>query len=63
MDKVRCIVCNRPLKDSLSRKIKCGPKCLKILNEARNMYKSKNKKHKRTELVGQINLFEEVKTK
>lgn len=60
MDRVVCIVCNRPLKDSLSRKIKCGPKCLKILNEARNMYKSKNKSHKRIELKGQTNIFEEV---
>ncbi|MBU3145755.1 hypothetical protein [Clostridium sp. CF012] len=59
MDKVICIVCNRPLKDPLSRKIKCGPKCLKILNEAKKMYKSKNKKHKRVELKGQMNLFKE----
>jgi len=58
MDKIVCIVCNRPLKDSLSRKIKCGPKCLKILNEARKMYKSKNKKSKRVEIKGQLNLFE-----
>lgn len=60
MDKVICMVCNRPLKDPLSRKIKCGPKCLKILNEARNMYKSKSKNHKRVEIKGQINIFKEA---
>ncbi|MBX4266595.1 hypothetical protein [Clostridium estertheticum] len=60
MDKVICMVCNRPLKDPISRKIKCGPKCLKILNEARNIYKakSKSKKRKQPEIKGQINLFE-----
>lgn len=59
MDKIVCLVCNRPLKDPLSRKIKCGPHCLKILNEARNIYKAKSKKCKRVELSGQTNLFEE----
>ncbi|MBX4259792.1 hypothetical protein KTC96_25025 (plasmid) [Clostridium estertheticum] len=58
MDKVICMVCNRPLKDPISRKIKCGPKCLKILNEARNIYKAKSKKRKQPEIKGQINLFE-----
>lgn len=60
MDRVICIVCNRPLKDPLSRKIKCGPKCLKILNEARKIYKAKSKRNKRIEIKGQTNLFEEV---
>lgn len=59
MDKVICMVCNRPLKDPLSRKIKCGPHCLKILNEARKIYKSKAKRHKRVEIKGQTNIFKE----
>jgi len=59
-DKVKCIVCNRPLKSDLSRKIKCGPKCLRILNEAKKMYQAKNKSYKKTELKGQINIFKEL---
>jgi len=60
MDRIVCIVCNRPLKDPLSRKIKCGPKCLKILNEARNIYNHKNKKYKRVEIKGQTSIFQEA---
>ena len=60
MDKVICMVCNRPLKDPISRRIRCGPHCLKILNEARNIYKSKNKRGKIKEIKGQTDLFEEV---
>lgn len=61
MDKVKCIVCNRTLTDPLSKKIKCGPKCLKILNEAKRLYQSKNKSYKKkTEINGQINVFKEL---
>lgn len=63
MDKVICMVCNRPLKDPVSRKIKCGPHCLKILNEARNIYKAKSKRGKRVEIKGQMDLFEEDELK
>jgi len=59
MDKIVCMVCNRPLKDLLSRKIKCGPKCLKILNEAKRMYKTQKKNYKRIEIKGQTNIFKE----
>jgi len=60
LNKVTCIVCNRPLTDPLSRKIKCGPKCLKILNEAKKIYQAKNKKYKKAEIKGQTDMFKEV---
>lgn len=63
MDKIICMVCNRPLTDPISREIKCGPKCLKILNQARNIYKSKRKNYKRVEIKGQTNIFEGKKYK
>ena len=59
--KVKCIVCNRPLKNELSRKIKCGPKCLQILNEAKKIYQAKNKSYKKkSEINGQMDVFKEL---
>lgn len=64
MDKILCKLCDRPLTNELSRKLRCGPRCLKILNQARKIYQAENKKNKKAEIIkNQISMdqyFEEV---
>lgn len=54
---VRCLICNRPLRDADSIKRKIGPTCLRRLNEVRRLHKRK----KIEKLKGQITMFEVIK--
>lgn len=66
MNKNRCRVCNRPLKDDVSKARGIGPKCFERLiklDKSLKVHKIKIRKvkaHKIKQIEGQINMFNEV---
>lgn len=51
---VKCLICNRPLKDAVSIKRQIGPTCFQRLEKVKQMYKPKRAE----KIKGQISLFD-----